>query len=287
MFIIANTISSRRIQVKRLFEKVKALDWRPECEATETLKEIALESVAAGADALEIDIQQHFDYPEAMAYAATFVQAVTGKQLCLSTNNYAALEAGLGVCKTPPIVNYVSVDEARISQMLTLAAKFNAEVILLVSDPSEPGNLDEMLERTGVFVGTANRMGISNEHIIIDPGIYHVTRASGQQHIVEVMEFLKDLPEIFSPPLRTTCWINNSSAGVPGRIRPVVDTTLLAMLAALGLSSVFIDVLRKENMRAVRLIDILQNKRTYAEAEIQLDPEKTGELKTYQLVRKG
>ena len=136
MEIIANNISTRRAQIRRLFQRVKDINWDPECEATETLKDIARRCVSAGADVLEIDIQQHFDEPEAMAYAVTFIQEVMDRRLCLSTNNYVALEAGLGVAKVPPIVNYVSLDEKRVAEMLTLAAKFNAEVILLVSDPS-------------------------------------------------------------------------------------------------------------------------------------------------------
>lgn len=286
MFIIANNITTRRAAVRRLFETVKKLGWNAECVATESLKEIARECDAAGADAIEIDIQQHFDDAQAMAFAVTFVQQATDKRLCLSANNPDALDMGLSFARVPPIVNYVSIDATRITEMLPPAAKHNADVIFLVSDPSEPSNADEMLGRTAVLIGVANRMGIPNERIIIDPGIYHVTQGNGQQHLVEVIKLLKALPGTLGEEIRTTAWISNGSAGVPARLRPVIDTTLLAMLSAAGLSSVFLDVLKRENMKTVRLLKILQNEAVYAEADLLLEPGKARAMPTYRLEKK-
>jgi hypothetical protein len=84
------------------------------------------------------------------------------------------------------------------------------------------------------------------------------------------MEFLRALPEAFEPPLRSTCWLGNISAGVPKRLRPVIETALLAVLAGLGLSSVFLDVLRRENMRMVRLIKVLNNEVIYSDRDVEL-----------------
>lgn len=284
MFVIANNITTRRAPVRRLFETVKKLGWNAECEATESLKEITRDCDSAGADAIEIDIQQHFDDAQAMAFAVTFVQQVTDKRLCLSANNPEALEMGMTFARVPPIINYSSIDATNIPGLLPMAAAHDADVIFLVSDPSEPSNADEMLGRAAVLVGVANRMGIPNEHIIIDPGIYHVTQSDGQQHLVEVIKLLKAIPDTFDEQIRTTAWVSNGSAGVPAKLRPVIDTTLLAIFSGGGLSSVFLDVLGKENMRTVRLLKILQNESVYAEAD--LVPVKSRTIPTYRLEKK-
>ncbi|MFW6102161.1 MAG: hypothetical protein ACOC6O_00710 [Chloroflexota bacterium] len=71
------------------------------------------------------------------------------------------------------------------------------------------------------------------------------------------------------PPVKNTCWLANCSAGTPRRLRPVIESALLAMLAGLGLSSVFLVVLRLENMRTVRLIKMFANEVVYSESEAE------------------
>lgn len=48
----------------------------------------------------------------------------------------------------------------------------------------------------------------------------------------------------------------------------MIESALLPMLAGAGLSSVFLDVLRRENRRAMRLINIFTNHVVYADAEL-------------------
>jgi 5-methyltetrahydrofolate--homocysteine methyltransferase len=219
---------------------------------------------------IEINVQQHLDRPEAMELAVKVVQQVTDCQLCLSTNNAETLEAGLRACKRFPLVNYISTDEARLQEMLPLIAKHGAGVVLLVTDPARAGDAEEMLKRSAILVGVANEMGIPNDSILIDPGLFHISSDVGQRHLVEVTEFLRALPGVFEPPVKSTCWIGNIAAGSPGRLRPVIETTLLAMLSGVGLSSVFLDVLSRENMRAVRLIRILNNETVYSDGDVEL-----------------
>jgi hypothetical protein len=125
------------------------------------------------------------------------------------------------------------------------------------------------MRKAGILVGAANEVGIPNEHSLIDPVLIHITNPIGLRHLVEVKEFLLALPGAFEPPVRSTCWIANSSAGVPRRLRPVIETTLLPVLAGLGLSSVFLDVLRRENMRTLNLLKIFDNESIYAQNDIE------------------
>ncbi len=204
-----------------------------------------------------------------MEFAVETVQDVAGCQLCLSSNSADTLEAGLRACNRPPIVNYISLDSKRLEETLPLAARYGAEVILLISDPLAPSSVEDALKSAAVLVGAANESGISNDRIIIDPGVLHVTSEAGQRHAKTLSELLPALAEAFDPPLRTTCWINNVSAGAPRRLRPAIDNTFFAMLAALGLSSAFVDVLSKETMRTIRLIRILRNEAIYSDRDVE------------------
>ncbi|MBI4303699.1 MAG: dihydropteroate synthase [Chloroflexi bacterium] len=268
MLSIASNISTRELRVQRIFQRLKAGYWNLGGEPSRMLKELATQCVDAGADAIEINTQQHYDHPEAIEAAIKLVQQVTDRKLCLSTNNVETLKAGLKACKGFPIINYLSVDIARLRETLPLAANCGAEVVLLVSDPVAPSDAREMLQKAAILIGAANEMGIPSDRILVDPGLIHITSDVGQRHFAEVLEFLRALPDTFEPPVRSTCWIANTSAGAPRRLRPVIETTALSMLAGLQLSSVFLNVLGRENRRTLHLLKAFNNETIYAESDI-------------------
>jgi cobalamin-dependent methionine synthase I len=274
MLAIANNITTRNRKIAealrpRPAESVsqRAGD-RIKKERAEFLRRLAGQCVAAGADILDINLQQRYDKPEVMEFVIEVVQEIVSCQLCLSSNSADTLEAGLRACKRAPIVNYISLDRKRLEQVLPLAARYGAEVILLTADPAPLADVENTLESAAVLVGAANESGISNDRIIIDPGVLHVTSEMGQRHTKTLIEFLPALADAFEPPVRTTCWINNVSAGVPRRLRPAINNTFLAMLAGLGLSSAFVDVFAKETMRTIRLIQILNNEAIYSDRDV-------------------
>jgi len=270
MFLIANNITTRDEKIKRIFRQAKDAAWSTGSEPAKKLKELAQQCITAGAGALEINSQQRYDQPEAMEFAVNVVSQVADIKLCLSTNNPDALMVGLWACKKPPLVNYISLSETRLREMMPFIAKHGASVVFMVSDPSATTDASEMLRKTAILVGAANELGIPNDDIFVDPGLIHVTSDVGQRHLVEVMEFLRALPTVVDSPVRSTCWLVNSSAGAPRRLRPVIETMVLPMLAGAGLSSVFLDILRRDNRRAVRLIKIFQNEVVYSDSEVEL-----------------
>ncbi len=269
MFVIANNITTRNSMVNQIFRQAKASGWTSNQQAITRLQELTEQCVADGTDALEIDIQQYHDLPEAIEFAVSAVQQVTDLQLCLSTNNAQAIEAGLRTCKRPPLVNYISIDETRLRDILPSIANHGASVVLLVSDPTAPTDAREMLQKAAILVGAANEVGIPNDDILIDPGLIHITSDTGQRHLVEVMKFLRALSGTTDPPVKSTCWLTNCSAGAPRRLRPIIETTLLPMLAGVGLSSVFLDVLRQENRQVVRLVRMFKNEVVYSDSELE------------------
>ncbi len=270
MFLIASNITTRDPKLARVFKQAKSDGWNVHGQAARSLTEIAQEIAKSGADAIEIDIQQHTDDPQTMKFAAEVIQAATDIQLCLSSNKPEVLESGLNLCKRPPIVNYVSIEESRLRQVLPAAVSSAASLVLLVSDPSSPTDAREMLQKAAILVGAANSEGISNDRLFVDPGVIHVTSELGQRHASEVLEFLRGLPDVVDPAVRSTCWLTSASSGAPASKRSVIETSVLFAFAGAGLSSVFLDVLRRENRRAVRLVKIFRNELVYSDGDIEL-----------------
>jgi 5-methyltetrahydrofolate corrinoid/iron sulfur protein methyltransferase len=269
MLTIASNISSRNGKIRRAFWRHRRGIWRPQDEPVKIITDLLRQCTGAGADAIEINTQQYYDLPEVMEFAVNTVQEATDRQLCLSTHSPEALEAGLKACTQPPIVNYLSIDEQRLGKMLPLIASYQAEAVLLPAEAPELPDAEEMLKKAAILVGAANESGIPNERLFIDIGLFHITSDTGQRHLLEVMEFLRAMPEVFDPPVRSTCWIGNASAGAPKRLGRQINATLLAMLAGAGLSSAFVDALDRETMRAIRLIRVFRNEVIYSDGEIE------------------
>lgn len=74
MLTIANNISTRNPKVRQAFWRPKREIWMPQQAPETILKELADRCTAAGADVLEINIQQYYDGPEAMEFAVNTVQ---------------------------------------------------------------------------------------------------------------------------------------------------------------------------------------------------------------------
>ncbi len=275
MLAIANNLTTRNRKVAealrpRTAESVSAkAAERYKKERTDFLQDLATQCVRAGADIIEINLQQRYDEPEIMKFAVETVQKATDRQLCLSSRNANTLKAGLRACWRPPVVNYISLSVERLEETLPIAARYGAEIILLIADPTAPTTIDDILKSAAVLVGAANESGIPNNNIYLDPGVLHVTSDLGQRYSRMLFELLPALAETFDPPIKTTCWINNISAGAPRRLRPIINNTFLAMLGGVGLSSAFVDVLNKDTMRTIRLIRMLKDEIIYSDRELE------------------
>lgn len=275
MIAIANNLTTRNRRVAealrpRIAESIstKAAE-KYKKERTDFLQGLASECVQAGADILEINLQQRYDEPEIMKFAVETVQKATDHQLCLSSRNSNTLKAGLRACWRPPVVNYISLSKERLEETLPVAARYGAEVILLIADPTAPSTIDDILKSAAVLVGAANESGIPNNNIYLDPGVLHVTSDFGQHYSRILLELLPALAGFFDPPVKTTCWVSNISAGAPRRLRPIINNTFLAMLGGAGLSSAFVDVLNKDTMRTIRLIRMLKDETIYSDRELE------------------
>lgn len=235
------------------------------------LQEMAKLCRNAGADVLEIGMApRRKDAAQLMEMAVSAVQQVNNCQLCLSSEEPEVLEAGLRLCRRPPIVNYVSIHNKELKEILPLVARHRAEVVLFPTEGEVPTDAADFFKKAAVLVGAANESGIPNERIFVDLGVVHIASDVGQHHAETVVEVLKNISEAFEPATRSTCFLTNVSAGAPRRLRSPLNNAFLALLAGAGLDSAFIDAQDREVMRTVRLIKIFRNQLIYAEGEVDL-----------------
>lgn len=237
----------------------------------EPIQQLAKECTEAGANLLDINLgPARKGGPELMEWVVQAVQEASDLQLCLDTTNPEAMEAGIKVCKQPPLLNSFSAQPDKMENILPLAAKYDCEIIGLTMSTHIPIDADERIAIAYELVAAANALGIANSRIWIDPIILPIGVEVGQAHAVAVQNVLKSFPDLFEEPVQSTCGLSNTSNGAPDELRGAIERAYLPMLAACGMTSCICNAKDPEMMRTIRLINALQNESLYSVSDAEL-----------------
>ncbi len=210
------------------------------------IQEEALFQKEKGMDYIDINLgPAKKDGHELMPWVVETVQEVVPDvPLWLDTSNIDAIEAGLKVCKNPPVINSIMARPERYEKMIPLAAEHNADFVALMWGPEGlPRDENERAALAVELLYAANEAGIPNEKIWVD-GI--VTPVNIQQpQLMSLMEFQGMLQDI-SPGAKSTCGLSNISNGPPSHLRPILNQTYMVMLQKYGMYSVIADPLDEQ-----------------------------------------
>lgn len=215
------------------------------------IQELAQAEIEAGVDYLDLNIGPARKEGDAlMQWAVDTVQKVAQKPLSLDTTNLTAMEAGLKVAKNVPLMNSISLQPDRMEQGLALAKKYNADVIgLLWGVEGMPRDANERAMHAVNFVYKANKLGIPNEKIWIDPIVSPVSVEINQ--VKACIEFMMMLGEI-APGCKSVVGLSNISNGTPNNLRPWLNRTYFIMLMRQGLHSAIVDAFDSDLIKIAR-----------------------------------
>jgi 5-methyltetrahydrofolate corrinoid/iron sulfur protein methyltransferase len=209
-----------------------------------------------GADYLDLNIgPQKKAGHEVMPWMVHTIQEVTHLPLSLDSSNAAAIEAGLKVCKKKALINSTDATEERMSAMMPLASKYNANIIALtLAKGGIPTTADARVElATERIFAAAAKYGVPIENIWLDPLVLTVNGNQDQaQQTIDAVRFFKQLAD---PPPKTTCGLSNVSNTCPAEGRHLLNRVFMVMMAGAGLDSAILDPLDKETMEAIRIIN--------------------------------
>jgi len=215
------------------------------------IQELAQAELKAGMDYLDLNIGPARKEGDAlMQWVVDTVQKVASKPLSLDTTNLTAMEAGLKVAKNVPLMNSISLQPDRMEQGLTLAKKYNADLIgLLWGAEGMPRDANERAMHAVDFVYKANQLGIPNEKIWIDPIVSPISVEINQ--VKACIEFMLMLAEIARGG-RSVVGLSNISNGTPNNLRPWLNRTYLMMLMRHGLHSAIVDAFDTDLIKIAR-----------------------------------
>lgn len=211
------------------------------------IQALAMAQAEAGVHYIDLNLGPASKDPIAMTeWLVKTVQAAVDLPLSIDTLNPVAMDVGLKMCKRKPLVNSVSGRTDSREQMLPLAKKYSADVIISVlTDKGCPTDLASRSESIIETVAHANRIGIPNEDIWVDPILLPVS--ADQKQAKEVLEFIKILPDVL-PGVKSTLGLSNLSNGTPAQLRGMLNRTYMIMLGRYGEYSVIADALDRQLM---------------------------------------
>lgn len=227
----------------------------------EVIQELAREQSEGGADFLDLNIGPARRNPEeTMQWLVNTVQQVTDVPLSLDTMNPVAMEGGLKICKKRPLLNSASGRTDSKANMLPLAKKYNANVVISVlTDKGCPPEVESRTDSIMDTVSLANSMGIPNEDIWVDPIILPV--CADQKQVRAALDFMQILQDLL-PGVKSTVGLSNISNGTPEHLRPILNRTYMMMLKRNGLYSAIadvkdVDLIRLDRGQMPDIVDII------------------------------
>jgi 5-methyltetrahydrofolate corrinoid/iron sulfur protein methyltransferase len=214
----------------------------------EPLQEMASRCAAAGARRLDLNpgylSRRHEDR---MAFLVDAVQEVTSLPLILDSPNSQVLAQGLASCRETPILNAVTLEEAKLQEILPLAVAHQTPVVLLLLDqkshppPSLEGKVTVALE----LRERALDAGLTDQQLIFDPVLPNLRWPDAWPQIGAGLRVVRYLSSggLFGTPARTMVGLSNLRSGLREMYPVQMEITVLALLAGAGLSLALANVL--------------------------------------------
>ena len=242
----------------------KAMDERDPAPILER----AAAQIKAGATYLDVNIgPAEKDGPERMMWAVKLLQEnFNNVPLALDTANMKAIEAGIKVYNRTngkPIVN--SADAGSRIGYIDLAAANDAICIALCSADGIAKDNEERMVHCDNMLERGLSLGMSSDDLWFDPLFLVVKGMQDKQ--MEVLEAIK----MFSDKgLKSTGGLSNNSNGAPKDVRPIMDSTLVAMCMMQGLTSAIVNPNDRRLMETIKSCDIFKNNVLYSDSYLDL-----------------
>jgi 5-methyltetrahydrofolate corrinoid/iron sulfur protein methyltransferase len=220
-------------------------------------QELAVQQVAAGAQALDINLgPRKKDGEEVFPWMVETIEAVVDVPLSFDSTNIVGIEAGLKkVSKAQAIINSTSAEEERLEKVPLVAKRYNTRLIALTMGKSGiPVSADERVNiAIEKLIPRIVEIDFPMEDLIIDPLV--LTVSGCQEYCPELIEAVRTLQFAWDPPPAISVGLSNVSNAVPRENRPLINRVYGVMLMGAGLQMAIADPLDEHFKEAVRIVE--------------------------------
>jgi 5-methyltetrahydrofolate corrinoid/iron sulfur protein methyltransferase len=233
----------------------------------QAVQKCALEQIACGADALDINCGPASREPLIdLPWLVEIIQEVTDKPLCLDSSKPQVIAEGLKVARNKTIINSTTADPEKLDILIPLAKQYNSKLIgITISAKGIPQNKDQRLELAATIVAHAVDKGFPIEDLYLDPIVLPVNVAQGQMQ--DILESIHEFKIISEPSPKTILGLSNVSQGT--HLRSLINRTFLTMAVAYGLDSAILDPKDQELIDTLITAELILNKNIYCDSYLE------------------
>lgn len=261
MLIAADNISAARPSVRRAIENKDG----------EAIAGLCRRCADSGADWL--DLNPGYLRPgtrrESWGFLVQTAESACGLTLMIDAPDAAGLELALTFCSRPPVLNMATAEPARLGPVLDIAAGHGLTVVAATMTTAVPESSDERLALAALIVQEAARRGIEGPRLVLDPMVMPLALPQGERHARAVIETLRALPHVFSPPPLSLIALSNLTTRTAGAEAGFAAAPFLAAAWGAGLSVAMMDVLDRRTMQTAALCRVFGEERIFAPGEFQ------------------
>ena len=243
---------------KKLAESISQGDYS-------VVQEVALRQVEAGAQVLDVNAGiPGGDEPALLRGAVQAVMEVASAPLCFDTANPDALQAALEIYPGKALINSTTAEEVMMERVFTLAKKYNAAVIGVITDESGiPPTPQARLDVARKLIERAADFGIPKEDIVIDCLALTVgaDHSAGRTTLDSLWLIQHELG------VNLSLGASNVSFGLPDR--KIINVAYLALSVARGLTAAITDPTVPEIRTTLLACDLLMGRDEYSMNWIQ------------------
>ena len=232
-----------------------------------TLQKCALEQIACGASALDINCgpgskNQSVDMP----WLVETIQEVTDKPLCLDSSKPQVIKEALKAARNKTIINSTTADLEKLDELVPLAKQYKSKLIgIAISQKGIPQNKDQRVELAATIIAYCQDNGFPIDDLYLDPIVLPINVAQGQ--MADILQSIREFKILSEPSPKTVVGLSNVSQGV--LTRSLINRTFLTMAVAYGLDSAILNPKDNELMDALITAELILNKNIYCDSFLE------------------
>jgi 5-methyltetrahydrofolate corrinoid/iron sulfur protein methyltransferase len=250
---------------KSIGDAIAAKDPKP-------VREIAEQQLAAGADALDINVGTRVPKAEraaVMKWLTEVTREVTDKCLAIDTPSLDVMRVGLeAACRggKPGMINSTTGQADKLMAFMKLAKEFNARIIgLAIDENGVAATADAKVEIGMRELAAAAEVGLNADEVYLDPITLPLNCAQAAPTIM--LETVRQFKLLSDPAPHVVIGLSNLSQGATER--GLINRTFLVMAIQAGLDASIHDPLDEELMNAMITSEVLLNRAIYSDSYLK------------------
>jgi len=252
MFIIGERINtSRKVKGEPIIENaVRNRD-------TQFFIDLARKQHEAGAGCVDVNAGTLLGgEADALEWLVTTIQGALDVPLSIDSPNPVAVERALKVHKGQAMINSITAEKDRYSNILPFVKQYETKVVALsMGDGGIPSDSAGRISVARELIGNLLAEGVKPENIYSDPLVYPV--ATGPEYGLAVLETIRTVKAEF-PEVQTIAGVSNVSHGMPAR--KFLNQAFTVMCMAAGLDAAIVDPLDQQLMALICASEALRGR---------------------------